>query len=347
MADILLLSGDRQRASDVRSLLRQDGHAVTVSRDVAGWRESERTAVPELIVAAISDLDEVRTHTAHRPRGFPAPLLIVQHESQPLREVQLEERLVDRIQSPFTVEELLARVDALVRLRRAVLRGGPREETRQRGRWSSRLAAILGARLPRVAKPQGPYFEIAARAAEWSDRRDTFEPGHAERVCALSAMIADGLGVDDSEAAVLLRAAMLHDVGKIAMPVELLRKEGPLDADQLRLVRSHPERGATLLRALEKDEAVAQTVLLHHERGDGSGYYGKRREQTPRSARILAVAETYDAMTTSLVKEKLPQDHALAILRDRKEHYDVDCVAALVDAVRPRASRIPVSARWP
>jgi HD-GYP domain-containing protein (c-di-GMP phosphodiesterase class II) len=160
-------------------------------------------------------------------------------------------------------------------------------------------------------------------------------------------MIADGLGVDDSEAAVLLRAAMLHDVGKIAMPVELLRKEGPLDADQLRLVRSHPERGATLLRALEKDEAVAQTVLLHHERGDGSGYYGKRREQTPRSARILAVAETYDAMTTSLVKEKLPQDHALAILRDRKEHYDVDCVAALVDAVRPRASRIPVSARWP
>ena len=80
MADILLLSGDRQRASDVRTLLRQDGHAVTVSREVASWRESERTAVPELIVAAISDLDEVRTHTAHRPRGFPAPLLIVQAE---------------------------------------------------------------------------------------------------------------------------------------------------------------------------------------------------------------------------------------------------------------------------
>ena len=345
MADILLLSGDRQRASDVRGLLRQDGHTVTVSRDVASWRESERQSLPELIVAAVEELDEVRTHSAHRPRGFPAPLLIVQHASQPLRELQLEERLVDRVQSPFTVEELLARVDALVRLRRAVLRAGPRPDGPRRS-WTSRLAALLGARVPRLPKPQGPYFEIAARAAEWSDRRDTFEPGHSERVCALAAMIADGLGVGDSEAAVLLRAAMLHDVGKIAMPVELLRQLAPLDADQLRLLRSHPERGAQLLRALDKDEEVAQTVLLHHERSDGSGYYGRRREQTPRNARILAVAETYDAMTTSLVKERLPQDHALAILRDRQEHYDGDCVAALSEAVRPRPGRIPVT-RWP
>lgn len=346
MADILLLGGDRQRASDVRALLRQDGHSVTVSRDVARWRDSERQALPELIVAAISELDEVRTLSSHRARGFPAPLLIVQHEAEPLRELQLEERVVDRIQSPFTVEELLARVDALVRLRRAVLRGTARKDVR-RGRWSSRLAAFLGARVPRLPKPQGPYFEIAARAAEWSDRRDTFEPGHSERVCALSAMIADGIGVDDGEAAVLLRAAMLHDVGKIAMPVEILRQRAPLDADQMRLVRSHPERGANLLRALDKDEAVATTVLLHHERADGSGYYGKRREQTPRNARILAVAETYDAMTTSLVKERLPQEHALAILRDRREHYDGDCVSALEAAVKPRATRIPVTARWP
>ncbi|HET9299402.1 MAG TPA: HD domain-containing phosphohydrolase [Candidatus Polarisedimenticolaceae bacterium] len=345
MADILLLSGDRQRASDVRALLRQDGHAVTISRDVGAWRDSERQAVPELIVAAVDELDEVRTHSAHRPRGFPAPLLVVQHASQPLRELQFEDRLVDRIHSPFTVEELLARVDALVRLRRAVLRTGPSAETRRRS-WTTRVAALLGARVPRLPKPQGPYFEIASRAAEWSDRRDTFEPGHSERVCALSAMIADGLGVGDSEAAVLLRAAMLHDVGKIAMPVELLRQQGPLDPDQLRLLRSHPERGATLLRALDKDEQVAQTVLLHHERADGSGYYGRRREQTPRAAQILAVAETYDAMTTSLVKERLPQDHALAILRDRQEHYDGDCVAALSEAVKPRSSRIPVT-RWP
>jgi len=345
VAEILLLSGDRQRASDVRALLRQDGHAVTVSRDVAGWRDSERQALPELIVAAVEELEEVRPASAHRPRGFPAPLLVVQHASQPLRELQLEERLVDRIQSPFTVEELLARVDALVRLRRAVLRSGPRAEMRRRS-FGSRLAALLGARVPRLPKPQGPYFEIAARAAEWSDRRDTFEPGHSERVCALSAMIADGLSVGDSDAAVLLRAAVLHDVGKIAMPVELLRQQGPLDPEQLRLLRSHPERGATLLRALDKDDEVAETVLLHHERADGSGYYGKRLEQTPRNARILAVAETYDAMTTSLVKERLPQEHALAILRDRQEHYDVDCVAALSDAVRPRPGRIPVT-RWP
>jgi HD-GYP domain-containing protein (c-di-GMP phosphodiesterase class II) len=344
MADILLLGHERDRATGIRSLLRQDGHAVAWTRDAAAWRESERETLPEVVVVATADLDPLRVAAARPPRGFPAPLLLVQHETESFADLQIEERLVDRIGSPFMAEELLARVDALVRLRRAVVRGGSRRESGVS--WTSRLAALLGARVPRLPKPQAPYFEVAARAAEWADRRDTFAEGHIDRVCSLSAMIADELGVPDGEAAVLLRAAMLHDVGKIGMPVEVLRHPGPLDPDQFRLLRTHPERGASLLRALEKDEAVAETVYLHHERLDGSGYHGRRREQIPRGARILAVAETYDAMTTTRVKERLTGDEALAILKDRTEHFDADCVGALADAVRPRPARIPVSARF-
>ena len=98
---------------------------------------------------------------------------------------------------------------------------------------------------------------------------------------------------------------MLHDIGKVALPVEVLRHKGPLEETQMRLVRTHAERGAAILRALDKDEVVADTILYHHEYVDGSGYYGRTAASIPRAARILAVAEAYDAMTTSLVRKRL------------------------------------------
>src|SRR5262249_28994491 len=151
-----------------------------------------------------------------------------------------------------------------------------------------RVRALLGARIPRIAKPPGPYLEVAARVADWTDRRDGFEPGHAERVTAFAAMIADQPDLPDNEASPLLRAATLHDIGKGALPVEVLRRRGPLEDRQIRLLRTHAERGATILRALDRDETVAEAILHHHESIDGSGYNGRVGEAIPRAARILA-----------------------------------------------------------
>ena len=358
VAEILLVGADRERAGGLRALLRQDGHTVTWLRHTDRWREGERQARAELVVAATATMEPILAGAAGAARGFAPPLLFVQHDTDLAREVHLDDRVVDRITSPFMAEDFLARVDALVRLRRIVARGAAASRT-ARGRragglgervraWRRRLGGAMGRRLPPYPRPHGPYFEVASLAAEWSDRRDTFEPGHAERVSAFSAMIADGLGVPDSEASTLLRAAMLHDVGKISMPVEVLRKPGKLADEQLRLLRTHPERGAALLRVLDPDEDVTEAVLLHHERVDGSGYYARRWADVPRTARILAVAEAYDAMTTTQVRERVTPDSALAILRDRQEHFDADCVGALASALRPRPFAMPVSsARWP
>jgi putative nucleotidyltransferase with HDIG domain len=357
MAKVLLMGQDRDRTGGIRSLLRQDGHQVACLREVGGWRIKERELLPELVVAAVEEPENVLADPGRPVRGFPAPLLFIQHGADFYRELHLEERLVDRISSPFMSEELLGRVDALVRVRRVIQRdpapadsaARAREDADPRSRLrllGGQVAALLGSRIPRLSKPLEAYLEVAARVADWADRRDAFEPGHAERVTSFCAMMAEALHLDDHAITSLLRAAMLHDIGKVALPVDVLHQKSPLEESQMRLIRTHPRKGVTLLKALDRDEEVADTILYHHERPDGGGYYGLSGEEIPLAARILAVAEVYDAMTSSRVRSPLPSAEALTELRSsRGSSLDGDCVDALVDKLSPRPESIPLVPR--
>jgi HD-GYP domain-containing protein (c-di-GMP phosphodiesterase class II) len=222
----------------------------------------------------------------------------------------------------------------------------PEESKRGRpwDRIGKRVTALLGSRIPGYSKPLGPYLEVAARLADWADRRDAFEPGHAERVTGVCAMIAEGLHMSADETASLLRAAMLHDIGKIALPVEILHQSSPLEESQKRLIRTHPRRGAALLAALDRDDDVASTILYHHERPDGAGYYGLDSESTPVAAKVLALAEIYDAMTSCKLRTPIPSKRALDRLTELKgESVDSDSVEALVDRLRTRPKTIPLA----
>jgi len=350
MAVILLVGSDRDWATGIRRLLREDGHRVAWERSVEEWRSHERETRPDLIVATVDSLDGVLATPARPVRGFPAPLLWVQQEAAISPDPYLEERLVDHISSPFLREELLGRVDALVRTRRVLMRqpdggprpvpGGGRQRLRQLG---GRLAALLGSRVPKCEKPLAPYLEVAARIADWADRRDAFEPGHAERVTSSCAMISDILALPAEEGSALLRSAMLHDIGKVALPAEMLRQREPLAEGQRRLIRTHPRRGAALVRALDPDDVVADTILLHHERPDGSGYYGRSPEQVPRTARVLAVAEVFEGLTHSRLRPRFGRDEALDhLLLQRGSGLDAECVDALVHGLRRKRATIPL-----
>ena len=346
MANVLLVGEDRARTAGFKSLLTQDGHRVVPVREAERWRDVEREAASEVVVLAVGDPSAYLAPVRAVPHGFPAPVLLVQQATDEGDAPHVDERIVDRIASPFAAEELLGRVDALVRVRRVVLRHDAPAGGRADGmvsRLGARLRSLLSTRVPRYLKPPAPYLEVAARVADWSDRRDGFEPGHAERVTAFSAMIADELDLSDADATSLLRAAMLHDIGKVALPVEILRRQGPLEDAQIRLLRSHAERGASILRALDPDEEVAESVLYHHEHVDGNGYFGRRGDEIPLHARILAVAEGYDAMTTSLVRKPLSGEAALGLLQDRRGgQWDPACVDALTRALRPRPRMVPL-----
>jgi putative nucleotidyltransferase with HDIG domain len=353
MAGILLL-GERSRAAGLRSLLREDGHRVSWLRRTEDWRAHEGERRPDLIVAAVDQPGRVLAAPGNPPPGCPAPLLFVQSDSSFAREPFLEERIVDCISGPFMREELLGRADALIRVRR-LIRREPHDDSIRRGPGAlrprgereglgRRLGTLLGSTLARRERPLTPYLEVAARVARWTDRQDAFKPGHAERVSSFCGVMAEGLRLGEAETASLLRAAMLHDIGKVALPIEILRQRGPLGEDQRRLMHTHPHRGATLLRALDPDEDVVRAVLYHHERPDGAGYYGKQGDAIPLGARIVAVAEVFDAMTQSRVGQPLTRELALDRLRrGRGTALDRECVDALVGTLQPRVRAIPLA----
>ncbi|MET8077162.1 HD-GYP domain-containing protein [Streptomyces sp. NPDC005303] len=168
------------------------------------------------------------------------------------------------------------------------------------------------------------------------DIKDEYTRGHSERVGQASMMIARELGMDDARTEVLRFAGILHDVGKLGVPTRLLRKDGPLTPEERRVIELHPEYGHEMVRGISFLGEARAAVLHHHERLDGSGYpYGLMGSQIPESARVVAVADAFDAMTsTRSYRRARPVGAALEELeRCAGSQFDPRMVTALVRAL--------------
>jgi putative nucleotidyltransferase with HDIG domain len=132
------------------------------------------------------------------------------------------------------------------------------------------------------------------------EARDPYARGHASRVTVFSQAMARRTSIDKERLSVLRLGALLHDVGKLAVPPAVLLKSGPLTEVEIIQVRRHPAAGVRMLRSLGAPREILPTVLHHHERWDGAGYpRGRAEERIPLEARILAVADSFDAMTST------------------------------------------------
>jgi putative nucleotidyltransferase with HDIG domain len=151
---------------------------------------------------------------------------------------------------------------------------------------------------------------VLTRAIE---ARDPYTLGHSARVTELAEEVARSLGWSAEQLASLRIGGPLHDIGKLAVSDQVLRKEGCLDPDELAQIREHPKNGARLLLRMAALREAIPYVLYHHERWDGSGYpSGKSGEQIPVEARVLAVADAFDAMTSDRpYRRALTRAHAL------------------------------------
>lgn len=130
--------------------------------------------------------------------------------------------------------------------------------------------------------------------------RDEATAMHSLRVAQWVVLLADECGLPSEERWSLRRGALLHDIGKLGVPDAVLYKPGALDEAERALVNSHPESGYALLRAVEPLHGIAPLVRHHHERWDGKGYPGGLAgEEIPHGARLLAVCDTFDAMTSN------------------------------------------------
>jgi putative nucleotidyltransferase with HDIG domain len=171
------------------------------------------------------------------------------------------------------------------------------------------------------------------------DARDTYTAGHSRRVAASSRIIAEELGLTGTELDFVGQAALLHDIGKIAVPDSVLLKEGPLSAAEWTVMRSHPEEGARIIERLGYLDEVVPGIRYHHERPDGRGYPdGLLGDDLPLAARIIHVADSLDAMTTKrLYRDEMSFEDAIEeIRRGRGTDFCELCVDALERAIAQR-----------
>lgn len=171
------------------------------------------------------------------------------------------------------------------------------------------------------------------------EARDPHTALHSERVAVIALDLAKELGLPPEVRNLLLRAAKLHDLGKVGVPDAALLKEGALTPEEWERMRLHPELGWRLLAPLEDHlgPVVRDVVLHHHERWDGSGYpRGLKGEEIPLLARILAVADAYEAMTADRPYRRAlsPEEAALRIQRGAGSQFDPEVVEAFLRALR-------------
>jgi HD-GYP domain-containing protein (c-di-GMP phosphodiesterase class II) len=176
--------------------------------------------------------------------------------------------------------------------------------------------------------------------------RDPYTAGHEERVAVLAAAVARSLRLSEAEIQAIYLASLVHDVGKSAVPIEILSKPGPLTAREFELVKAHAEAGYRLITRIDAAAPFAQIVLQHHERLDGSGYPQRLRgEAISIGARILAVADVAEAMTAPRPhRPSLGLDAAIGELEVNKGRlYDIgaaeSCIALLRGDHRPASAR--------
>jgi putative two-component system response regulator len=242
----------------------------------------------------------------------------------------MREGAKDFLAKPVDLDEFLARVHSLLDTRFMNLR---LNETR------STLQEVLQRRTSDLRQAHLEALERLGRVAEI---RDDPTGQHPARIGRLSALIAQELHMSQEDVEAIMRAAPLHDIGKVGIQDQVLLKSGGLVPEEREIVREHVVVGAELLSG-GKSEIIqmAQVIALyHHERWDGQGYpNGLAGEQIPMVARIVAVADTFDALTHMRpYKEAWSVTQALAELqRESGWQFDPEVVEALVRAYRQGA----------
>jgi putative two-component system response regulator len=218
---------------------------------------------------------------------FPILVLTADYRSV-TKEETLKAGAKDFLTKPYNVMEVLLRVQNLLETRYYYLQLQEQKESLER---------LVQQRTRQLEQTQ---IEMLTRLAQAAEYRDDESGEHVWRVAELAAMLAREMGLEETRVELLLRAARLHDVGKIAIPDGILMKPKMLSQHEFAVVQTHTTIGAQLLSGgqsvfMQMAEVIA---LTHHERWDGTGYpRGLKGEVIPLEGRILAVADAYDALT--------------------------------------------------
>jgi putative nucleotidyltransferase with HDIG domain len=144
------------------------------------------------------------------------------------------------------------------------------------------------------------YFQSMKVLAQSIEEKDEYTKAHSERMIRNATLMVEKLGLPEDLKEPIRFAALLHDIGKIDIPDAILLKKAALEKSEQKQMRTHPARGASLIKHIKFLKSVAPIILHHHERWDGKGYpKGLKGEEIPIGARIICILDTYDAITSN------------------------------------------------
>jgi putative nucleotidyltransferase with HDIG domain len=168
------------------------------------------------------------------------------------------------------------------------------------------------------------------------DLRDRETEGHTQRVTELTLKVAQKLGFNDDELVHIRRGALLHDMGKMAIPDEILQKPGPLNEAEWEKMRRHPIYAYEMLSPISYLHAALDIPYSHHERWDGSGYpRGLKGRDIPISARLFAIVDVWDALSTDRpYRKRLPRYEVIKYLKEKSgQLFDAELVEVFLTVV--------------
>jgi putative nucleotidyltransferase with HDIG domain len=217
------------------------------------------------------------------------------------------------------------------------------DKERQLERYAADLRETFKEERARTQQLTRSYAATVRALSNAVEARDAYTGRHAERVAAYGIEIARVLGTDGLDRPEIEFGFLLHDIGKVAVPDAILYKPGRLTGEERALMARHPEVGAQILSGIEFLADAAEVVRCHHERWDGSGYPdGLAGQEIPLVARVFAVADVLDALTTDRpYRLGLPLEEARAMIsRASGTHFDPDVVAAFESITDERLRQI-------
>ena len=325
-ATLLVVDDEQSSRRLVTTVLSRSGYRCVEAANASEALAAVDSAPPDLVVTDVtmpggSGLALVRSLRARHPDV--AAVMVTGHAEQAVVDEALDAGVYGYLTKPFDVNALLITVDAALRRRANVREGRARREE---------LEELVRQRTQELEESRAETIERLARAV---DSRDSDTGEHIDRMSRVARSLAIGLGWSDAAAETLRLACVLHDVGKVGIPDNVLLKRGPLDEEERLLMETHTGIGHGILAGAHSEllRLADEVAWTHHERFDGNGYpRGLSGDEIPLPGRIAAVADVYDAVRSDRpYRPAFTKDEALELMvAGRGSHFDPEIVDVLL-----------------
>lgn len=324
-AKILIVDDQAPNVVLLEKILQADGYdqvvTTTDSRQVAELyvRHHFDLVLLDLNMPYLTGFDVMQQLNELEPDSYVPVLVLTAQPDMKTRLRALESGARDFLTKPFDRLEVLSRIRNMLEVR--MMHNQIRDQNR-----------ILEEKVQeRTRELADTRFEIIRRLGRAAEYRDNETGLHIIRMSKYSQLLGRAAGMSEAESELLLNASPMHDIGKIGIPDSILLKPGKLDMDEWEVMKTHPVIGAEILSGHQSElmGMASQIALAHHEKWDGSGYpHGLKGEEIPLEARVVAVCDVFDALTTARpYKKAWPVEEAIAYIHDNSgKHFDPELV---------------------